>query len=387
LSGQIFVLQNDKNLVEMSEAEYDSEALLQELLAKFPQLLAGEQIDPHSPRRWLLVSREQGVPDEDDGVERWAVDHLFLDQDAVPTLVEVKRSSDTRLRREVLGQMLDYAANAVVYWPVERIRASFEARCQRDELEPMEVLTEFLGEDKDVSQFWEDVKTNLQAQKIRLLFVADRIPSELQRIVEFLNGQMDPAEVLAVEIKQFIGPAMKTLVPRVIGRTAAAQAKRVRTGPEERPEISESEFTKELRTRTDSAGVDSTTVVLNWMKRRSRKVWFRRLKTQVRFTAEFQSPSQSIYPMKVLAEGVIIFQMRFVSGWAPFDSEEKRRELQARLERFHGWDLRGGMTGLPRIDLNQITTPGEREELISVLDWMVDELTQETVSDGMSSNG
>lgn len=371
----------------MSEAEYDSEALLQELLAKFPQLLAGEQIDPHSPRRWLLVSREQGVPDEDDGVERWAVDHLFLDQDAVPTLVEVKRSSDTRLRREVLGQMLDYAANAVVYWPVERIRASFEARCQRDELEPMEVLTEFLGEDKDVSQFWEDVKTNLQAQKIRLLFVADRIPSELQRIVEFLNGQMDPAEVLAVEIKQFIGPAMKTLVPRVIGRTAAAQAKRVRTGPEERPEISESEFMKELRTRTDSAGVDSTTVVLNWMKRRSRKVWFRRLKTQVRFTAEFQSPSQSIYPMKVLAEGVIIFQMRFVSGWAPFDSEEKRRELQARLERFHGWDLRGGMTGLPRIDLNQITTPGEREELISVLDWMVDELTQETVSDGMSSNG
>ena len=28
-----------------------------------------------------------------------------------PTLVEVKRSSDTRIRREVVGQMLDYAAN------------------------------------------------------------------------------------------------------------------------------------------------------------------------------------------------------------------------------------------------------------------------------------
>jgi hypothetical protein len=31
-----------------------------------------------------------------------------LDQDAVPTLVEVKRSSDTRIRREVMGQMSDY---------------------------------------------------------------------------------------------------------------------------------------------------------------------------------------------------------------------------------------------------------------------------------------
>ena len=45
--------------------------------------------------------------------------------DANPTLVEVKRSSDTRERREVVGQMLDYAANAVVYWPIETIRARF----------------------------------------------------------------------------------------------------------------------------------------------------------------------------------------------------------------------------------------------------------------------
>jgi len=28
-----------------------------------------------------------------------------------------------------------------------------------------------------------------------MVFVADEIPSELQRIVEFLNGQMDLAEV------------------------------------------------------------------------------------------------------------------------------------------------------------------------------------------------
>jgi hypothetical protein len=382
LSGQIFLLQNDKNLVEMSEAEYDSEALLQELLAKFPQLLSGEQIDPGSPRRWLLVSREQGIPDEDDGGQRWAIDHLFLDQDAIPTLVEVKRSSDTRLRREVVGQMLDYAANAVVYWPMERIQASFEARCESHGLEPMEVLTEFLGEDKEVSQFWEDVKTNLQAQKIRLLFVADRIPSELQRIIEFLNGQMDPAEVLAVEIRQFVGPAMKTLVPRVIGRTAAAQAKRVRPAAAERTEIPESEFITELRTNSDPAGVDSTIAVLDWVKKRSQKRWFRRLKTRVRLGIEFQTPSQSVFPIQVFAEGVLMFQMRFMSGWPPFNSEEKRRELQARLEQFHGWNLRGGMTGLPSIDLKQITTPEERAKLISVLDWMVDELTHKTESGG-----
>jgi hypothetical protein len=34
-----------------------------------------------------------------------------VDEAGVPTLVEVKRSSDTRARREVVARMLDYAAN------------------------------------------------------------------------------------------------------------------------------------------------------------------------------------------------------------------------------------------------------------------------------------
>jgi hypothetical protein len=71
------------------------------------------------------VGREAALPDADDATGRWSVDHLFLDQDAVPTLVEVKRSSDTRIRREVVGQMLDYAANRVVYWPLDQLREFF----------------------------------------------------------------------------------------------------------------------------------------------------------------------------------------------------------------------------------------------------------------------
>ena len=61
-----------------------------------------------------MLSREAPLASEQDGAGRWSVDHLPLDQDAIPTIVEVKRSSDTRIRREVVGQMLDYAANAVL---------------------------------------------------------------------------------------------------------------------------------------------------------------------------------------------------------------------------------------------------------------------------------
>jgi hypothetical protein len=163
------------------------------------------------------------MPNRLGGGAQWSADHVFLDQDAVPTIVEVKRSSDTRIRREVVGQMLDYAANAVVYWPVEAIQAAFERTCGERGIDTTHALQELAGETDSVEAFWSQVKTNLQAGRVRMVFVADRIPPELQRIVEFLNEQMDPAEVLAVELRQFLGGGVKTLAPRVLGHTAAAE--------------------------------------------------------------------------------------------------------------------------------------------------------------------
>ena len=113
----IFLINEKNEPVEMREERYDSEARLQQLLADHPAILAGDQIDRENPRRWLFVTKELSLASEE-GVGRWFVDHLFIDQDAVPTIIEVKRSTDTRIHREAVGQMLDCAANAVLYLPV-----------------------------------------------------------------------------------------------------------------------------------------------------------------------------------------------------------------------------------------------------------------------------
>jgi len=99
----------------MEEAAYDSESLPQKLLDDHPDLLPGDQTNAEEPMCWLLVTREMAVPGEQDGAGRWSLDHLFLDQDAISTLVKVGRSTDTRIRREIVGQMLDHEANAVAY--------------------------------------------------------------------------------------------------------------------------------------------------------------------------------------------------------------------------------------------------------------------------------
>lgn len=230
MDSRIFLLQSDNSLLRMNEQPYESEGLLQELLATHSDLLAGDQIDAGTPRQWLFISREVGIPNEEGGSDRWSGDHLFLDQDAIPTFVETKRSSDTRTRREVVAQMLDYAANATTYWPVSRMRELYAQSCAELGQGPEEQFREQFDEEIDAEHFWAQAEENLRTGRVRLLFVADRIPTELRRIVEFLNGQMNPAEVLALEVKQYVGLTgdghLRTLVPRIIGQTEVIREKK-----------------------------------------------------------------------------------------------------------------------------------------------------------------
>lgn len=236
MTERIYSMDDYGRLTPFEERRFDQEDHLQKLIADHPGLLAGEQIDPESPRRWILISREQGIAETSDTGNTWAVDHLLIDQDAIPTLVEVKRGESRRTRREVVGQMLDYAAHATSTWDVDEIRSKFEQTTQN----PDDALSRLLqsNEEADADEFWERVSTNLAAKHIRLLFVADEIPDTLQRVVGFLNEQMPSIEVLAVEVKRFSGETSRQmLVPRVIGRVVPTSSRsrsgRRRVGREE----------------------------------------------------------------------------------------------------------------------------------------------------------
>jgi hypothetical protein len=227
---KVFLVGQDReSLITLEETGYVEEAVLQDYLVDYPDLLPGDQIDPENPRRWLLVAQEMGVPGEEDGTGRWSLDHLFLDQDGIPTFVECKRSVDTRARREVVAQMLDYAANGVEYWSMDRLRqAAAETAQGRGRSLDEEIAGLLDGDETDVEAYWDTVEGNLRAHRVRLVFVADSTPKELRRLVEFLNEEMANVEVLAVEVKQFqreSGRGQTALVPRVVGLTEAAREK------------------------------------------------------------------------------------------------------------------------------------------------------------------
>src|SRR5579872_2297413 len=221
----IFLIQSGKQTV-LHPEPYEKEDLLQQLLARHPDVLAGGTTEGGEAKRLLLVKREMGIPTHEGGTSTFSLDHLFLDDQGVPVVVEVKRSSNKEIRRKVVGQMLDYAANATRYWPIPDLRSSLDtlqAEEGESDMTGDDAIKEFIGPEGEVDEFWKSVESNLRSGRIRMIFVADELPDELVRIIEFLNEQMNPAEVLGVEVPQYLGGNdVQVLVPRLVGATKAA---------------------------------------------------------------------------------------------------------------------------------------------------------------------
>ena len=366
MASGMFLIQNDGSLIEMEEQANPPEDQLQEQLAMYPNLLAGNQIDEEYPRRWLLISREIGLPAEENGSDRWSVDHLFLDQDAIPTLVEVKRSSDTRIRREVVGQMLDYASNAVVYWPVETIQAKFEITCRDRGLDPNLILEKFLNEEINAEDFWIKTKTNLRTGRVRMLFVANEIPPELRRVVEFLNEQMDPAEVLAVEIKQYSGKGTKSLIPRVFGHTS-----------EKGTIWTPRRFFNSLKEYCSDEEINAANEIMNWAMNRDNGLSIRWGAGRINgtFSLVLDYNGSRYYILTLWTNGSIAIEFMLLKKRPPFEEESNRMELMARLNKISGINIsRDRIGGEPSICLHALTDKNALYQFLHVLDWIVQEI-------------
>lgn len=345
----IFHIGADNTLTELQQAGYDSEELFQILLADHPSVLrsAGGDSD------LILVRREVGVPEEDDGNSRWSLDHLFLDRSGVPVLVEVKRATDTRSRREVVAQMLDYAANGVAYWPLDGIINAFRDTCTGSGNDPDEILDRFL-EGSDPNSFWRQVEANLRSGRVRMVFVADKIPKELRRIVEFLNEQMRPAEVLAVEVEQFTSQdGVRTLVPRILGDTERAQSAKSIGANIER--MTEEQWLAELeRLRGAKARVEAVKL-LDWFRANGFKPNITDSQDSIRLGL-LRTDGKTVWPFYLrLSSGKLETSLQSLRSDAAYSSDAARTSLLSKLKALPGVNITATkLTGWPAIPLDDL---------------------------------
>lgn len=378
MKDKIFLISQDKTLKEMEAQPYGNEALLQQLLSEYPNLLAGYQMNEANPRRWLLVAPEMGIADDLAASERWSLDHLFLDQDGTPTLVEVKRATDTRIRRAVAGQMLDYAANAILHWSPEVVRQRFEDRCRVKNIDPAEAVADLLdvesGDSEAIESFWDTVFNKLKAGHVRLVFVADQIPKELRRIIEFLNEHMEDVEVLGVELPQYVGFGLTIIVPKVIGKTSVAEQTKRTPGGQQWDEAS---FFSEIE-KLSVSHVAIGRQLLNWANQMEGvqveygKGGFGSM--TIKLNLEERTSLFTLYNYS--NDPKIELQLIQLEKVAPFNETDCRLEIIRRLNQIEGISLPSEYVNgkRPSISLEIFQPDDSLEKFIAVYDWIIDEI-------------
>lgn len=369
MSSTIFLEQAGR-LTRLSDTPYLNENLMQTLVAQYPELLAGDLIDPENPRRWLLLDREVGVKEREAGGSRWSIDHLLLDQDGIPTLVETKRATDTRLRREVAGQMLDYAANAVL-WTLEELQERFLARCRAEGLDTAEQLAGLIGLDADPAAYWQQVKTNLQAGRLRLVFVADEMPEQLARIIEFMNKQMDPAEVLGVELRQYLAEGVRTIVPRLYGRTVEAEARKgVEAARRAAGLLTPAGAVEQLRATCGEAAALLGQGLIDWAEQRGLKVDTR---VAPHPSLLLRQPGERSALLSISAYPTAARLFLVIPGWQQAGLDAAAiAGLKAAVGAIHG--LAGPPTGDPKYPFTTVSTAADGAQIAAAIGQHLDQV-------------
>jgi hypothetical protein len=346
--GPLFFVKPDGELIRMTPSAPSKEDDLQALIARHPDLIGD------GDGALLLIEREHGIPDALDGHDRWSLDHLFVTRSATPVLVEVKRAVDTRLRREVVGQLLDYAANGVAFWPSGTIATRFESTCREDGIDPIEKLAGFLGPETDPVAFWAQVDANFRAGQVKLLFVADRIPGELARIVEFLNDQMR-ADVRAVELSYFQGPdGVLTLAPRIIGETERSRAQKYGGGAKPERMSNEAWFAENVAP-LGSKTVEGARLLLDFMQSLGATSGVPSTRGSIFF--QFQrADGKQVYPLLLLKNGSAQIGLGYAATCPALTSEQSRRDFFDRFSAVVGpLSTKFHPNGFPSFPVDRLT--------------------------------
>lgn len=192
-------------------------SVVRELARQHPDLVTADG----GPSDWLLVWDAQIAPQITRSPARFTLDYLFVDADAVPALVVTARSTDTRVRREAIGRVLDLAANGVQGWSASQLRAALTAT-KGDAVRA--VANWRRGTPLDVDDFLARVDDNLQRGRLRLILATDVIPDEMRRLVGFLDDQLDRTRLYALELSR---PALTDGETALPARVQRPSSKRV----------------------------------------------------------------------------------------------------------------------------------------------------------------
>ncbi len=123
MGSSVFVIDAQGGLNPLDPVPFEKERQLDAYIETHPRLLATALSTDEVELRFVLLERQAAIDDSDAGkFGRWAADAIFLDQMGTLTIVEDKLSHNPEIRRKIVGQMIEYAANLLDTFTVDGVR-------------------------------------------------------------------------------------------------------------------------------------------------------------------------------------------------------------------------------------------------------------------------
>ena len=386
MANKIHIVEGDRFSRSIPKTNFDSEKRLQRILTECPDLLAGDQMLGQD-LRFVLIERELNIYSTSPERSIWWLDHLFIDQYGTPTLVEVKRSGDARIRREVVGQVLEYAAHVRESLPPGKMRELFRNTCGSDAAADAR-MEELLGVDDNapdeaprsltarIDDFWSTAERALSEHRIRLIFLADELPYNLIRVIEFLNNELEKIEVVGVDVQLYKADQFHILVPRVVGLSTQVLDKRRRANPD-RIDRDEESFLAELTTICGDSTTAAVQKIMKWCSENEVVIGFTTTK-RGSFVPEFRLGADMVWPFAINVGGRVKLQLDHLANrGGGFKHLPAREELLRRLNAFlHEKIDLNRASAQPSFALSELTSDAALHGFLQTMAWVKQEMSR-----------
>ncbi len=220
--GQPIVCHPDGQSIQLSRIPLTErrvvEGWLQDLIERHPEALPVQQIEPaFAP----VVSIGKEVPT---AVGR--IDNLYVSPEGFITIVETKLWRNPEARRQVVGQIIEYAA-ALSRWSYQELNdyvRSYNRRFRGEELDLFETLRQEYGiPADDEPRLVDRISLNLRQGRLLLLIAGDGIRKDVEEIAEFLQVPQLHFTLALLELQLYSvdsnGEDSILVMPQIVART------------------------------------------------------------------------------------------------------------------------------------------------------------------------
>jgi len=216
VSKRKILLIDGRKATPLSETEFTGEGKLQDYLEQYPTLIPLADI-VEGASDLICIGREIAAGPG-------SIDLLCIDKDGLLTLVETKLRRNREARREVIGQIIEYASY-VSQWTADDVYRIASEHFAKSTKVPESykgktldaIMKEVGGEECTDEAFRTRIGQNLRDGRIRLIIAVDELIEPLRATVTFLNSYSS-FDVLLLQVTDFQeSETKKVLVPLLFG--------------------------------------------------------------------------------------------------------------------------------------------------------------------------